>query len=253
MDDETRFPRVDGPSYLAFLDAVHRVMAFGCYLEIGCRTGRTIAPVRGPTIAVDPFFKVESNVIGAKPSLLLFQQKSDDFFASRVLEKLGIRVSFAFLDGLHLFEYLLRDFINTEAHSRPEGVIALHDCVPFGEGMLTRDLENLPRGAWTGDVWKLIPILQSYRPDLKITVLNCEPTGLVLISGLDPANTVLRQAYDQIVADWTDVDLVPYGLDRFFGSFALTDARAYAKAGFADFRRVARRPDTVKTPVPVSP
>ena len=44
---------------------------------------------------------------------------------------------------------------------------------------------------------------------------------------------------------WVSATFDPFGRkDR---------VEAYAKAGFADFRRVARRPDTLKTPVPVSP
>lgn len=99
-----------------------------------------------------------------------------------------IKLSFSFLDGMHLFEFLLRDFIAAEKASGPNGVIAMHDCCPFSHEMTTRDLDNLPQGggAWTGDVWKLIPILREYRPDLKLTVLNAAPTGLVFVSGLKP-------------------------------------------------------------------
>ncbi len=32
---------------------------------------------------------------------------------------------------------------------------------------------------WTGDVWKLIPILQRYRPDLQLTLFDAPPSGLV--------------------------------------------------------------------------
>ena len=83
---------------------------------------------------------------------------------------------------MHLYEYLLRDLIATERNSSPDGFIMLHDCCPFDHGMTTRDLDNLPDGPWTGDVWKIIPILQAHRPDLKIDVLDCRTTGLVVLS-----------------------------------------------------------------------
>jgi hypothetical protein len=217
-------------------------------MEIGCRAGRTFAPVKGKTIAVDPFFKAEVNIIGAKPQLLVFQQKSDDFFASGVIGRLGIKVSFAFLDGMHLFEFLLRDFMNTEAIADPDGVIALHDCLPFTEKMLTRDLTNLPKGAWTGDVWKLIPILRKYRPDLTLTVLNCRPTGLVLISGLDPANTVLRDNYDAILAEWTACELLGYGVEKFYADFESVDAEAFVAADYPVFSKIRQAPDTIRKP-----
>ncbi len=235
MGGVTSFRANDGLRYAKFLDRLHREMAFDWYMEIGCRAGRTFAPVASKTIAVDPLFRADGNIIGAKPRLFVFQEKSDDFFASKFLKQMGIKLSFSFLDGLHLFEFLLRDFYNTEANSDPHGVIALHDCVPFNEGMLTRDIDNIPGGAWTGDVWKLIPILRKYRPDLKLTVLNCNPTGLVLISNLDPDNKDLKKNYDKIVADWTQIDLVTFGLDRFYGSFEPVDPVEFSAAGYKIF------------------
>ncbi|MCB6178022.1 class I SAM-dependent methyltransferase [Rhodobacter sp. Har01] len=246
------FRRNTGQRYGDFLDGLHQTHAFDWYMEVGCRSGRTFAPVRGKTIAVDPFFKVETDVIGTKPRLLVFQETSDAFFESGFLKAAKIKLSYSFLDGLHLFEFLLRDFLNTEANSDPDGVIALHDCLPFNERMLTRDLKNLPRGPWTGDVWKMIPILRQYRPDLKITALSCRPTGLILISGLDPKSTVLKRNYEKIVAEWTEVDLVSFGLDRFYAGFEPTDPEGFAAEGYPLFQKVAVAPETLVTPVRVS-
>lgn len=219
-------PAQDMP-YVDFLTTLHQTYLFDWYMEIGCRYGTSFAPVRSKTIAVDPFFRIKTDIVGAKPQLMVFQQTSDDFFANGMLQRLGVRVGLSFLDGMHLFEYLLRDFINTEANSDPDGVILMHDCCPFNDGMTTRDLDNLPRGAWTGDVWKLIPILQTYRPDLRVDVLGCKPTGLVAVSGLDPDNQTLRRAYDSILADWTPVELARYSPARLYGAFDYTPAESY--------------------------
>lgn len=246
------YRRSFGQRYSDFLAILHRSMVFDWYLEVGCRAGRTFSPVRGNTIAVDPFFKADQNIIGAKRRLFVFQETSDDFYATGFLKKNGIQLSFSFLDGMHLFEYLLRDFMNTEANSHPDGVIALHDCVPFAPGMMSRDIDNLPQGPWTGDVWKLIPILQTYRPDLKVEVLDCRPTGLVLVSGLNPKSTKLRQAYDRILAEWTTVELAGYGVERFFGSFVPVDPEAYAAAGYPAFAKVRRDIDSVAIPTNVT-
>ena len=247
------YHRCTGLHYTKFLDQIHATRLFDWYLEIGCRTGRTFAPVRSKTVAVDPFFLAETNIIGAKPALHLFQTTSDAFFASEFLPKLGITLSFSFLDGMHLFEYLLRDFINTEAHSAATSVIAMHDCIPSNTPMTTRDLNNLPKGSWTGDVWKLIPILQQFRPDLTITALDCKPTGVVLVSGLDPANRVLSQNYDAILAQYMATDLEEFGADKFHGSFALTDARTFRDAGFPLFAGCALSEDLALHPTKVSP
>ena len=141
------YRRLSGQRYADFLAALHQAMTFDWYLEIGCRAGRTFAPVRGNTIAVDPFFKAEGNIISAKRRLFVFQETSDEFYSHGFLKKNGIELSFSFLDGMHLFEFLLRDFMNTEANSTPDGVIAMHDCVPFHAGMLTRDLEQEQQAA----------------------------------------------------------------------------------------------------------
>jgi hypothetical protein len=209
--------------------------------------------VRSKTIAVDPFFRAEINIIGKKPALHVLQATSDDFFASGFIARNGIRLSLAFLDGMHLFEFLLRDFMNTEAAMDPNGVIMLHDCLPYDHGMTTRDLENLPKGAWTGDVWKLIPILQAWRPDLTLTILDCRPTGLVCVSGLDPESRVLAAAHDRIVAEYADLDLDTFGVERFFASFEYASARQEARSGFQLFRPLALPDNAALEPKPVTP
>lgn len=242
-----------GMQYRKFLAGLHASCLFDWYLEVGCRSGETFAPVRSKTIAVDPFFRAEINIIGKKPALHVFQATSDDFFASGFLARNDIRLSLAFLDGMHLVEFLLRDFLNTEAAMDPRGVILLHDCVPYGLKMTRRDLDNLPDGAWTGDVWKLIPILQHWRPDLTITVLDCQPTGLVAVSGLDPANRVLADNYDRIVADFAEMDIKAFGVERFFASFDYVPARALARKGFQMFRPVSLPETLALAPQAITP
>lgn len=227
--------RATGLHYYRFIGRLHKEMLFDWYMEIGCRTGGSFAPVRGKTIAVDPFFQVETNVIGIKPVLHLCQQTSDDFFASKFLANNRIRLSVSFLDGMHLFEFLLRDFIGTESRSAKDGVIMMHDCVPFSQEMTTRDLDNLPGGHWTGDVWKLIPILQTYRPDLTLTVMDCRPTALLCVSNLDPKSQVLKRNYTKICKEYESVTLETFGEDRFCRSFEFTNAREYSKSGFPLF------------------
>ncbi|MGH7155803.1 MAG: class I SAM-dependent methyltransferase, partial [Acetobacteraceae bacterium] len=52
------------------------------YLEIGTMSGTTLRLARCPSIAIDPSFSsLDKDVISGKPSCLLFQMKSDEFFA----------------------------------------------------------------------------------------------------------------------------------------------------------------------------
>lgn len=227
-------------------------MLFDWYLEIGCRKGRSFSFVRGKTIAVDPFFSLNRNVVNDKPVLHIFQSRSDDFFSSGFLEAMNINVSFTFIDGMHLIEYVLRDFINTERRSHKCGVIAIHDCCPYTLEMTTRDCDPSSKAPWTGDVWKIIPILQHYRPDLKLTVLGCKPTGLLLISNLDPTNTCLSECFDQIRRDWMEVNLQNYGVNRFFERFQYKPVRDLEEEGFPMFEAVRLPHSLVPKPSLVS-
>ena len=54
-------------------------------------------------------------------------------------------------------------------------------------------------------------MLQQHRPDLTCLRVGTQPTGLLVVLGLDPTSTVLADAYDQIVADHVrpDPQVVP--------------------------------------------
>ena len=55
---------------------------------------------------------------------------------------------------------------------------------------------------WSGDVWKVVVWLRRHRPDLRITTLDVAPTGLAVVTGLDPRRPV--SAPDDLDADlWT--------------------------------------------------
>jgi hypothetical protein len=177
---------------------------------------------------VDPEFRIKSDVIGRKPCCLMFQCSSDDFFRDHDLSELfRAPVDFAFLDGLHLIEFLLRDFANVEAHCRPNSVIAIHDCVPLDLWMAERDYtkecqrKSRYRGWWTGDVWKILPILSKYRPELTIVALDAWPTGLALVTHLDPKNTVLKDNHAVILAEYGAMSLADYGVKRHYDACSL--------------------------------
>lgn len=244
--DAPTLHRAKGRYYYDVLADLHAVHRPDWYLEIGTQTGRSLALSTARSVSVDPEFVIKTEVVANKPELHLVQSTSDDFFADGLLDRLGARFDLAFLDGMHLYEFLLRDFINTEAVMNPDGVIVLHDCLPWEEGMAERDRSRANTRAWTGDVWKVVPILQRYRPDLTVTVLDAAPTGLVTITGLDPSSTVLRDAYDEITAAWDVRD----DMREQVGSFVVTpvvDAPALRVPATASV--TARRPITLKTSV----
>ncbi|MEL7106662.1 MAG: hypothetical protein AAGM21_12135 [Pseudomonadota bacterium] len=246
------FQPATGLSYQRFFRRLHAAHVFDWYLEIGCRTGRILDLVQGKTIGVDPVFRMQAPVLGRKPQLHLFQETSDAFFAADRLAALGARPVVSFIDGMHLFEFALRDFIGIEAAASPDGVVYVHDCFPFDHAMTTRDLSNLP-AIWTGDVWKLIPILQAHRPDLTLTALDAAPTGLLMIEGLDPESRVLSDAMTDILGAYTELTLEEFGVERFFDLLGYTSADEVARNDVPSMAARARPDLALDAPQLVTP
>jgi hypothetical protein len=197
---------LDGPPYRDFVAEIVRKKFARNYLEVGVRDARTLAGIDCPTIGVDPAFTIAVDPVGKKRILHLYQMTSDEFFRDHDPRAIfGAPVDVAFLDGLHVFEYLLRDFINTERVCDRNSVILLDDCLPVNIEMTERVHRPELRqdkpiaGWWTGDVWKVVSILRELRPDLRITPVNVRPTGSIMVSNLDPSSTVLYDRYFEIL------------------------------------------------------
>lgn len=223
MSEEMTVPAMSGAPYLEVLGQLHEKLQPDWYMEVGTFTGKSLSLAKCNTIAIDPEFKLRYPAVNTTgKQMFFFQQSSDDFFAEGFLKKNRIALDLAFLDGMHLFECLLRDFIETEKTMSKKGVIALHDCCPTTDYMATREFH---KGDWTGDVWKTLQILQLYRPDLKIDVTNAFPTGLVLIRNLDPRSTVLSKKYAALVKEFMDKELSDFegGIAGFYKTQVLKD------------------------------
>lgn len=210
-----------GTFYQTFLKRMHSALQPNIYFEIGTLNGDTLRLASCTCIAVDPHFQISSDVLGDKPGCYFFQLGSDEFFEKHnPMEMFNKAIDIAFLDGMHLFEYLLRDFYNTEQYCTQSSIIVLHDCLPGDEHIAVRDpsdparLKSSRPNYWTGDVWKLVPVLRRWRPDLKTAVLDAPPTGLVLVTNLEPGNRVLRDNYNEIMDFYLDLDLGEYGVER---------------------------------------
>ena len=221
--EQLPIPDISGLRYFRVLNRLHNTLKPDWYLEVGTFTGKSLSLAKSNTIAVDPQFKIKFPVVNPKgKQMFFFQQTSAAFFADGFVKKNKIKIDFAFLDGMHLFEYLLRDFIETEKLMNKGGVIALHDCCPTTEHMAQREFQE---GQWTGDVWKTLLILQRYRPDLQIDVTTAAPTGLVIIRNLNPRSTVLSKKYDALVEEFMDEELsdMDGGLGALYENFDLVD------------------------------
>jgi len=228
----SRRPPATGWEYLEALRTIHASIAPTSYFEIGVRWGHSMALSRVPSIGVDPAPAIE--VPFAAP-VRLYEMTSDRFFAEEVLDQ---PIDFAFIDGLHQVEFVLRDFMNIEAHSHPGTVVALDDVLP--ENIAFTPREQVP-GAWTGDVYRIIPLLRQYRPDLDVRVYDVAQKGIGVITRLDPASRVLGESYDRIVAELERGAF----LERSAGAIRRTIRplpTARLAADLAQFTRERRRP-----------
>ena len=234
LDPSCERPYLGGVHYLDFLVALEKALDASLYLEVGTESGASLRRISCASIAIDPHFNLSADSVGSKPACHFFQMSSDAFFKKINFERLfDDRVSLAFLDGMHRFEFLLRDFMNTEKLCERGSAIVMHDCFPINLEMALRvwipaDDRQSPRrdvaNWWTGDVWKLLPILRKYRPDVQMIRVDCPPTGLLICTNLDPASRVLEEKYFEILAEFSAMELSDFGLGRLFEEFPLEDS-----------------------------
>lgn len=193
-----------GLRYDQILNRIHWHLKPQTYVEIGVARGGSMTRVDEATtaIGIDPAPRIDRPI---KARAKIYPVESDAFFARYDLfEELGAeQLDLAFIDGLHLFEQALRDFMNLERFSQPATAILIHDCFPPTELSAAREAET---DYWCGDVWRLIAVLQRYRPELNVGVIPTFPSGLGLVTGLDATSTVLGDKYDDIVAEALALD-----------------------------------------------
>ncbi len=226
-DMDPSFPTAGGQQYLQFLKRMHTHLEPDWYFEIGTAQGASLKQSKSKSIAVDPGFQIKTENYGKREQTHMYEVTSDSFFEERHMERLTEQVDLAFLDGMHLFEYLLRDFINTEKYCGPKSVIVLHDLVPPSYQAAERDWDRELTKVWTGDVWKVAVILKEYRPDLKVRVTNCRPTGLGIITDLDRNNDVLVERYDEIVTRFMDMTMQDYGTEKLADLLSIRNAQSH--------------------------
>src|SRR5262249_24359233 len=139
------------------------------YLEIGCAGNDCFDAV------------IARNKVGVDPeSGGTHRLTSDQFF----LECGGRKFDIIFIDGLHTYEQVRRDVINSLRHISVGGWIVLHDMFPrnwleehvprifFSRSMYRGFLPRIS-DVWVGDVWKLgFELARS--PDIDFKILKID-------------------------------------------------------------------------------
>lgn len=173
------------------LATMHDLLEPRTYFEIGVDQGQSLTLSNTRSIAVDPAYRITRPL---HCDVRTFLRTSDEFFAmaDSFDHFRGVPTDLAFIDGMHLAEFVLRDFMNTEKHMSPGGVIILDDMLPRNSLEAQRIRRTL---SWAGDVYKVHDVLRRHRPDLTLVPINTEPTGSYLVVGLDPTSTLLDEVY----------------------------------------------------------
>jgi hypothetical protein len=124
---------------------------FSNYLEIGCNDDELFSRIKIKNkIGIDP-------VIGGNMKIT-----SDDFFMQNKL-----KFDVVFIDGLHIYDQVKRDIVNSSKFLNDNGFILVHDCLPRSISS-----QAIPRYklTWNGDVWKAIVDL---RKDPNLEIFTC--------------------------------------------------------------------------------
>jgi hypothetical protein len=187
----------------AALALIHELLKPVFYLEIGIAQGKSLALATCSAVGVDP---VPRQLEHLPDTTRLVTATSDEFFADMAMHILPHPPDLILLDGMPLLEYLLRDLIHAEALAHSKTLIMIPGVLPPDPTQATRRRTGPD---WTGDIWKLPEILQIHRPDLRRMLLDVTPSGLLLITNLDPASTVLSDKTPEILSTYESMKMVP--------------------------------------------
>jgi hypothetical protein len=201
-----------GTQYFDLLSAIHSHLRPRTYVEIGVADGKSITLALPETraIGVDPDPKI-GRPVGPRTSIRAMT--SDAYFAMYDVagDLGGLPIELAFIDGMHHFEFALRDFINVERRCSAGSTILIHDVFPVTRLSAERERQT---SFWSGDVWRLVLILRKYRPDLSVNVIATAPTGLGVVRRLDPGSRVLAERYEEIVREYLALDYSVLDADK---------------------------------------
>lgn len=184
------FPGVD---YRYHLAEFHLKLKPKVYVEIGVFQGETLGLARSGTsaIGIDPAPRS-----GARRTYVaeteIHTMTSDEFFKRLDEKNLSVPGLFdlVFIDGLHHFDQVIRDFINVERYCHAKSVVVFHDTLPIASQVASRERAS---GFWCGDVWPIVRCLLHYRPELIVATIPTFPSGLTIVSGLDARSNVLSE------------------------------------------------------------
>jgi hypothetical protein len=150
------------PEKISRLDLIKRAITknnYQSYLEIGCDDDKIFNSINIKKIGVDPF-------TGGN-----FRGTSDEFFSQN-----KNKFDCIFIDGLHIYEQVKKDILNSIDCLNENGIIILHDCLPQ-----TISAQAVPRYRylWNGDVWKAVVEARTWHHVNTVTVLIDQGVSII--------------------------------------------------------------------------
>ncbi|MGB3514316.1 MAG: glycosyltransferase 61 family protein [Microcoleaceae cyanobacterium] len=141
------------------------------YLEIGVSKGITFNAVNITNkVAVDPQFRLNKNKY-ATEKVVFLEVSSDEFFRSYT-EKFK-PFDLIYLDGLHTFEQIFRDFCASVACGHSKTIWLIDDTCPGSYAQAQASLNRCRQiqkfsgekdGSWMGDVFKVVAAIHDFFP-----------------------------------------------------------------------------------------
>jgi len=193
VPDEVEHGAGTSPSY-DLLSRLHQLLKPRFYAEVGVAYGTSLIMAQCPSLGIDPAPELTVELTDRHR---LCRTTSDDFFFLTDEPSSVVDLDLAYVDGMHQIEFAMRDFMYMERLSHPGTVIVIDDIYPAHplQGERIRQSRY-----WTGDIWKIINLLRSARPDLVLLPMNTSPTGSLIVVGCDPTSDVLWEKYDVLMA-----------------------------------------------------
>jgi SAM-dependent methyltransferase len=156
---------------MSILQPIADVVGAKSYLEIGAGSGKTVEALAVERkVAVEPFAVCNAN------GVTIYKKKSDDAFADGID---GAPFDMIFIDGMHLYDYVVNDLKNALKVLTDKGVIVIHDTNPLGVEDVVADRER-STVMWCGDVWKIILHVCYLMPELDYVTWAQFPGWMVI-------------------------------------------------------------------------
>jgi hypothetical protein len=164
------------------------------YLEIGCDKNKIFRNI-------DVEYKV-----GVDPTRGgTHRMTSDEFFASNA-ESFDV----IFIDGLHYYDQVSKDFYNSLKFLNDGGIIILHDMMPMSEEEAAVPIPAVLPYTWVGDVWRLAFDLSNEETVIFKLVLIDNGCGIAWKGNQVSKNFKSKNDWKFYKKNWKDLPLTSY-------------------------------------------